>query len=89
MTHRIARHALHAFVEATVDRIEGTPMPGDIHALAGAEDVPVEEWHAVWLAAGLATQIGDVLLEEPELFVEAVPSWPLAGGATTSTPLAG
>jgi hypothetical protein len=89
MSHRIDRHALHAFVEQTVDRIEATPMPGDIQVLPGADGVPSEEWHAVWLAAGIATQIGDVLLEEPELFVRTAPGWPLAGGATSSTPLTG
>ena len=62
-------------------------MPGDMAELPGAAGVPAEDWHAIWLAAGIATQIGDLLLEEPELFVEPVPAWPLAGGATTATPL--
>ncbi len=87
MSHRICRHALHAFVEEAVDRIESTPMPSDMGELPGAGGVPVAEWQAVWLAAGIATQIGDLLLEEPELFIEEVPDWPLSGGATTATPL--
>jgi hypothetical protein len=87
MTHRICRHALHAFVQEAVDRIEATPMPADMAEMPGAGGVPVREWHAVWLAAGIATQIGDVLLEEPELFVEEVPAWPLAGAAVNATPL--
>jgi hypothetical protein len=87
MTHRICRHCLHAFVEEAIERIEATPMPDDMADLPGAAGVPAGDWHAIWLAAGIATQIGDLLLDEPELFVEPLPAWPLAGGTATATPL--
>jgi len=74
MPYRIERDALLAFVERQVVLIESTPMPADVSALLGDQDGLADEGHAVWLGAGLATQVGLALMNEPERFVVPVPS---------------
>ncbi len=74
MPYRIERTALQAFVERQVVLIESTPMPSDLVALLHDEDdLAADEVHAVWLGAGLATQVGLALLNEPERFVVPTP----------------
>jgi hypothetical protein len=75
MTYRIDRTALAAFVDAQADRVEATPLPDDLVVAFPQtdEDLAGEDLRAVWLGAGLATQIGLALLEAPERFVTRRP----------------
>ncbi len=70
MAYRIERTALQAFVARQVLLIESTPLPSDVLGLLrDGDDLGADEAQAVWLGAGLATQIGLALLNEPERFV--------------------
>ena len=70
MPYRIERVALQAFVERQVLLVESTPMPADlIGLLEDGDDLDRDQIHAVWLGAGLATQVGLALVNEPERFV--------------------
>jgi hypothetical protein len=69
MPYRIERVALHAFVDRQLLLIESTPVPVDLAAVVGDEELGDDEMVAVWLGAGVATQIGLALLNEPERFV--------------------
>ena len=75
MSHRIDRDALVEFVDAQINLVEGTPPTDLILAITGTLD---EDGLALtWLAAGIATQIGLALMDEPERFITtatAVPS---------------
>jgi hypothetical protein len=75
MTYRIDRTALAEFVDAQSDRVEATPLPADLVAAfpQGDQDLGGDDLRAVWLGAGLATQIGLALLEAPERFVTRRP----------------
>ena len=73
MTYRIARSALHAFVDEQIALIEATPVPADIRQIAPTGDVPDTVLDGVWLSAGLATQLGLALIDAPERFVEDAP----------------
>jgi hypothetical protein len=82
MPYRIERASLRSFVERQIVLIESTPMPPDlVRLLRDEDDLDTDAARAVWLGAGLATQIGLVLLNEPERFV--VPTAPsgLSGAA--------
>ena len=70
MTYRIDRSALHAFLDEQIARIEATPLPTDIRRIAPATEISDDDLGGVWLGAGLATQVGIVLLESPERFIE-------------------
>jgi hypothetical protein len=72
--YEIARCALYRFVERQVAMIEATPLPADIREVAGAHDLSDDELQGVWLGAGLATQVGLVLVDTPERFVTKGPS---------------
>ena len=75
MPYRIERVALQAFVERQVLLIESTPVPPDLVGLLRDEDdLGADQVQAVWLGAGLATQVGLALVNEPERFV--VPTRP-------------
>ena len=77
MPYRIERAALQAFVERQVLLIESMPVPPDLVGLLQDEDdLGADQVHAVWLGAGLATQVGLALVNEPERFV--VPTRPTA-----------
>lgn len=68
IAYEIDEPRLTSFVAEQVRLIAGTPLPGglaDELRRAGAE----LDLAAVWLGAGLATQIGLALLEHPEAFV--------------------
>lgn len=76
---------LTGFVAEQVRLIAETPLPGglaDELRRAGAE----LDLAAVWLGAGLATQIGLPLLEHPEAFVRRRP--PAEGSPPADTPTA-
>jgi len=75
MTYRIDRTALAAFVAAQADSVEATPLPPDLaEAFAQTDEALAgEDLRAVWLGAGLATQVGLALLEAPERFVTRRP----------------
>jgi hypothetical protein len=73
MDYRIDRQALHHFVDQQVTLIESTPLPGDIRAIVPAVELDDRDLGCVWLSAGLATQVGLVLLDEPQRFVELAP----------------
>ncbi len=79
MPYRIARHALHQFLERQILLVESTPVPSDLREVVGAtREIGDDHIHAIWLGAGLATQVGLPLLDEPERFVEVTlpPSTP-------------
>ena len=74
MPYRIERTALQAFVERQVLLIESTPMPSDLLGmLRDEDDLGADVVHAVWLGAGLATQVGLAIVNEPERFVVPTP----------------
>ena len=80
MPYRIERASLRSFVERQIVLIESTPMPPDLVGLLRDEDdLDTDAVRAVWLGAGLATQIGLALLNEPERFV--VPTRPPGAGS--------
>ncbi len=72
MPYTINHPALDRFISDQVTLVESTPMPGDLHDVLPeqADDLTADELGAVWLGAGLATQIGLALLEPPERFIE-------------------
>lgn len=71
----IQRDALHAFVDRQLFRIESTPPPPDLRALERKAGLTVEEVRAVWIGAGIASQIGMALALDPSRFVTG---WPVA-----------
>ena len=77
MRYRIDRAALDAFVARQVDLVESTPLPNEVAQLIAdtrdACEMSSHELVAVWLGAGLATQIGLALLEAPERFITGAP----------------
>lgn len=69
MAYRIARAALLAFVDRQISLVESTPPPAELELAVDGRARAPDEAQAVWLGAGLATQIGLALLDEPERFV--------------------
>ena len=78
MDFRIDRHALHRFLDQQIALIESTPLPPEVREIVPRADLADSELGCVWLAAGLASQVGIVLLDEPQRFIEPV---------ATATPL--
>ena len=76
MTYRIDRSALTEFVRRQASLVETTPLPADLAGVLApdADELGPDELHAVWLGAGLATQIGLALLEAPERFITNRPA---------------
>ena len=76
MTYRIDRPALTDFVRRQASLVETTPLPADLSGVLArdADELGPDELHAVWLGAGLATQIGLALLEAPERFITNRPA---------------
>ena len=68
------RVALHAWVDARLDHVEATPIPPEMQTMADGERFTADETLALWLAAGLASQIGMVLAMEPGPFVLGFPA---------------
>jgi hypothetical protein len=84
MEYRIDRDALAEFISRQVAEIEAASIPkllADVVELRlRHESVSSDEVQALWLGAGLATQVGLAIFEEPERFVSAVtrPTTPAA-----------
>lgn len=74
MDFQIARHALHRFLDQQIALIESTPLPPEVRKLVPRADLADSDLGCVWLAAGLASQIGLVLLDEPQRFIEPSPA---------------
>ena len=74
----ILRDHLHQFVDHQLDRVLATPVPADMAALGASERFSPDEVRALWLAAGIASQIGMALALDPSPFVEP---WPADAGA--------
>jgi hypothetical protein len=72
MEYRIARESLLLFVERQVVRIQATPLPPDLRQIVPVSELGDDELAAVWLGAGLATQVGLAILDAPERFIEPV-----------------
>ncbi len=72
--YRIDRAGLDAFIAEQVDVIEQTPLPADLALILEGPETGPDAAAAVWLAAGLASQVGLVLLSEPERFVDHAPA---------------
>ena len=72
MTYTINRAALDEFIAHQVELVEATPLPADLREVLPISDgeLTSEELHAVWLGAGLATQVGLALMESPERFID-------------------
>ncbi len=77
MPYLIDRPALDDFIARQVDLVESTLVPADVVDLVSTtgsgEGLTADELQAVWLGAGLATQVGLALLEQPERFIAAAP----------------
>ena len=71
MPYTINRPKLDDFIARQVALVESTPLPDDLRQVlpADGDDLGPEELHAVWLGAGIATQIGLALMESPERFI--------------------
>ena len=65
--------ALHAFVDRQLLKIESTPIPPELTGLGVSERLQSDEIQALWVGAGIASQIGMVLAMDPGTFVEP---WP-------------
>jgi hypothetical protein len=70
----IKRDALHAFIDRQLFLVESTPVPGDVPHVVDGRPIDDDEVHALWIGAGIATQIGLELLHAPHRFVEP---WPV------------
>ena len=75
MHYTIDRPALDDFVARQLDLVEQTPVPAAIVELVSgtcdANGLTQDDLRAVWLGAGLATQVGLALIEQPERFIRA------------------
>jgi hypothetical protein len=76
----IKRDALHAFIDRQLALVETTPVPRDVGDLLEGRSVGDDEVHALWIGAGIATQIGLELLHAPHRFVEPWPEPAEAAG---------
>ncbi len=59
---------LAEFLTRQVRLVESVPLDASATSLDGLDDA---EWEAVWLAAGIATFIGQAIADEPERFIVA------------------
>lgn len=75
MPYAIDRARLMLFVSDQVDVIESTPMPGEIRDVLPetCDDLTADDLHAVWLGAGLASQVGIALVDDPGRFLATQP----------------
>ena len=81
MHYRIDRPALVEFVEQQTDLVETASMSADLAEVAASDygEMTADGLRAVWLAAGIATFIGQAIAEEPERFIVQTPA--LVGAA--------
>ena len=76
MNYRVDRRALAEFVEQQTEIVETAPIAADLAEVAASdygEMMTADGLRAVWLAAGIATFIGQAIVEEPERFITAAP----------------
>jgi hypothetical protein len=72
MKYRIDHEELSAFLAQQVRLVEHLPVAGEEAAADGYGDQLDDlEREAVWLAAGIATFIGQAIADEPERFIVA------------------
>jgi hypothetical protein len=72
MRYRIDQEELSAFLARQVRLVEHLPVAAEEAAADGYGDgLGDAEREAVWLAAGIATFIGQAITDEPERFIVA------------------
>jgi hypothetical protein len=72
MRYRIDHEQLSEFLTQQVRLVERLPMEAAESAAEGyGDDLDDAEREEVWLAAGLATFIGQAITDEPERFIVA------------------
>jgi len=72
MRYRIDHEELSEFLARQVRVVEGLPVEAAEAVAAGYRDgLDDGEREAVWLAAGIATFIGQAIADEPERFIVA------------------
>ncbi|MEI7438662.1 MAG: hypothetical protein WCK20_03220 [Thermoleophilia bacterium] len=69
----IQRDALHAFIDRQLLQVESTPVPNELQPAVEGGSMTADEVHALWMGAGIASQIGMSLVLDPSRFVEP---WP-------------
>ena len=70
----IRRDLINSFIDSQLDRVLATPVPPELAALAASERFDADEARALWMGAGIASQIGMALALDPGRFVEP---WPV------------
>ena len=78
----IKRDALHAFIDRQLFLVESTPVPEGLQPFSDSQRLTPDEIHALWIGAGIASQIGMALAIEPDRFVEP---WPVHDQAEPPT----
>jgi hypothetical protein len=76
MTTIVNRESLISFIDRKLLLIESTPIPDDMRALGQEDGMSEEDIRALWVGAGIASQIGMALALEPGPFVT---TWPEEG----------
>jgi hypothetical protein len=72
MRYRIDHEELSDFLTRQVRLVEGLPVEAAAAAADGyADGLDDSEREAMWLAAGIATFIGQAIADEPERFIVA------------------
>jgi len=79
----IQRAALHAFIDRQLLQVESTPVPNELRPAVEGGSMTPDEVHALWMGAGIASQIGMSLVLDPSRFVEP---WPERDGDEASAP---
>jgi len=78
-TPRINREALHAWIEGRCNLIESTPVPHDMmEEVLGDDDsagMSANDILALWVGAGLASQVGMSLALDPSQWLT---HWPVS-----------
>jgi hypothetical protein len=71
MRYRIDQEELSAFLARQVRLVEHLPLAAEAAADGYGDELDDAEREAVWLAAGIATFIGQAITDEPERFIVA------------------
>lgn len=78
-TPRIDRKGLHAWIDARCDLIESTPVPHDMLDQVMTDDdsegMSANDIYALWVGAGLASQVGMSLALDPSQWLT---HWPVS-----------
>lgn len=78
-TPRINREALHAWIESRCDLIESTPVPREMMEEAlgdpDSDGMSGNDILALWVGAGLASQVGMSLALDPSAWLT---HWPVS-----------